>query len=183
MAGSTSYLGLILPADTEPYDVNKVNDNNVKIDTELKNRNDLKGIIFGHAGKTDGTQLIGTVDGAVTLNAAQDLRGGMTFDAASGGRLVIPKAGLYLVTVRLYGTGGTGYNVGGGAYYNGTPIAALRTKFWKAGTEDVYNTISAHVECVVGDKLGIGMISTAGGAWGTTGYDGTWLEARYVGKA
>ena len=136
---------------------------------------------FGHCGATGGFQTIGGSNVAVTFAAAQRLAGGMTFETASAGRLVIPKSGQYLIMTRIYATGGSAYGVRGGAYVNGTSIAGSDVKFWKGDGADYFEGMVSRFYFNAGDKIGLGMDTPASmSTWGTDGYNGSWLELFFM---
>ena len=178
MAGATTNFGLIKPDVGENYDVNILNGNFDDIDEAIFGR--VSGTApFGHAGRTAGFQTIGGTDVAVTITQ-QKLIGGLTFESASGGRFVIPIAGRYRLTAHVYATNGSGYTAEGGVYVDS--VKKQTTKYWKADGTDFYQTTSVTLDLTVGQKVGLGMTSTQS-TWGTTGYDGAWLEVQYVGAS
>ena len=135
---------------------------------------------LGHLGKTDGFQSIGTSGTAVTMTAAaQILRGGMT---QSGSKLVVPLAGLYTLRVKGYATGGTAYKHTALCTINGAASGAI-TEFWKQDTNDYQCFASAIVQLSAGDQIGLNAYTSVSGntTWGTTGYDGCYIEVEYWG--
>lgn len=139
---------------------------------------------FGHLGRTSGSQSTNTTAVTVQMDAAQELRGGMTFDNATDS-LVIPLTGLYRVTVKLYTTGSaTGKHtcsiskVGSG----GATIPGCAVQVNKSDTTDWFGDTTVTTPLTAGDKLYMAAASTsASNTWGTNGYDGTFLEVQYVG--
>lgn len=135
--------------------------------------------IFGHAGRTSGTQ---SASGVTLLGvaAAQDMQGGVTF---ANGALVVPIAGRYLVTIRGVATGSTAGRYTANAYVNGS----LRTdgpalQAFKGDTSDYGQTSSTVMSLAAGDSLTQRFTQASGNAaFGATGYDGAWIEALYVG--
>lgn len=137
--------------------------------------------IFGHAGRTAGFQ----AGGVVALTAAQDLQGGMTFVGGSpSGSLVVPVPGRYLVTIRGYVSGGTigrytaATRVNGNVASSGPAIQA-----WKGdGVGDHSNCASSLMTLAAGDAVTFAVtLPNTDQTWGTTGYDGAYLELLYIG--
>lgn len=146
---------------------------------------------FGHVGCTDGFQAIGASlsNGAyVVFSAAQELVGGMTFSNANDA-LVVPIAGRYLITGKWYATGGSLYQVIGDVTINNNAIppaagnrAGCQTTFWKQDSGDYVGGISVVRRLAAGDNLRLWMaLGAAASTYGTTGYNGSYLEALYVG--
>jgi hypothetical protein len=141
---------------------------------------------FGHLGMTSGFFVPGA-GGQPPMDAAQILRGGMAFDAATDS-LVVPKDGLYRITAPIYSSGfGWGTQI---AVIICDPAAAgasfqtgLNTRFFKEQGNDTPDTgglISGTLDLNAGDKIYIqcfftGLVST----WGTSGFDGTFLEVEF----
>lgn len=180
MAGATTNFNFVKPASGENYDLDVTNNNLDDIDEAIFGRLSATAP-FGHMGKTNGFQAIAGTDIAVVMSAAQKLVGGMTFEAASSGRLVIPIAGRYLVSCLTYATNGSAYKFAGGAYYNSVKIPGTESVDWKQDGTDWKSFAMCEINCIVGDKIGMGM-STPQSTWGTTGYDGSFIEVRYVGS-
>ncbi|ATW59945.1 hypothetical protein SEA_WALTZ_68 [Arthrobacter phage Waltz] len=137
---------------------------------------------FAHAGKTDGFQTTVGTDVAIVLNSAQVLKGGFTFETTSGGRLVAPYSGWYRINAQFYITGGSGYRSQSKIYKNSSPSGVGGVGLvWKAdGTDFTTHTMTV-VQLTAGDRIGLGTTQTAGSAWGTDGYNGTYLEMEYLG--
>lgn len=146
-----------------------------------------KNIPFGHIGRALGFQTgtSETVDN-IAIVAAQKLRGGMTFDIATNA-LVIPKDGLYMIRIRPYFTGATSNIcivrplITGGP---GEPIEASGL-WWSSpkttGYSDLHDTVEREVPLKAGQKVQLGFLTTLS-IWGTNGYNGAWLEAKYIGE-
>lgn len=143
---------------------------------------------FGHMGRTAGFQTIASAtNGAyIQMDAAQDLAGGMTFDNATDA-LVVPIAGRYRILIRGYFTGGSAYDCFAQATVNSTatpptPSDTLGTGalLYKQSTGDIMVHGQASARLAAGDKVRLWQ-STLQNAWGTTGYNGAWLEVEYVG--
>lgn len=179
MAGATDNFGFVKPAAGENYDVDILNNNADAIDTAIFGRLSATAP-FGHMGKTNGFQALAGTDIAVVMTGAQKLVGGMTFEAASAGRLVIPIAGRYLVSQTSFATNGSAYKFAGAAYYNSVKIPGTEMVDWKQDGTDWKCFGQCEINCLVGDKIGMGMTSPQS-TWGTTGYDGSFIEVRYVG--
>lgn len=138
---------------------------------------------FGHAGCAAGFQTISAVDGIYVTLAAQVLKNGMTF--ASNG-LVVPKAGLYQITARSYFTGGTVHSATWAATVNSTAIPMAATAetvgtgtLWKQDSLDYQGWATGHRQLNAGDTIRLWMKSTSS-TYGTTGYNGSYIEVRYV---
>jgi hypothetical protein len=136
---------------------------------------------FGHMGKTTNFQGIQTTDTVVTMDAAQILRGGMTFSNADDA-LVVPIAGYYKFTAQFYATGGSGAVCSGVVHRNGVTVG-VQARFWKADPGDYIATASGAGLCAAGDKIRLVMTYTPSSTWGSTGFDGTFLEVEYIGPA
>lgn len=138
-------------------------------------------IPFGHMGRTQGFAGATSGGSVVVMAAAQDLRGGMTFDLASSS-LVLPKSGLYRVTVRPYISGGASYAASGKAQRNLADISGSVTQAWKADSADYVWCSSVTKPMNAGDKINL-IVGSAGGVgsyWGTDGYNGASLEVEFV---
>lgn len=143
---------------------------------------------FGHAGRTGGFQDISggwDVDGRYITCTAQQLRGGFQF---SSNGLVIPRRGLYQVSLNGYWSGGGGYTGLASVVRNSTstppPVSArLMNCFGDKGTAQdatAYNQVTVALNA--GDVLRLWQIGP-NSAWGTTGYDGAFFSAEYRGTA
>lgn len=140
-------------------------------------------LIMGHAGRTASFQngFNTSTQTAVQLNAAQILRGGMTFDAANY-CLVVPVSGLYRVTAQGMFTGASGNLNIVVAWKNNSSTTNIGAPASgpKPDGNDVRYFAQAVVPLLAGDKVGI-VQQSAASAWGTTGYDGSFVEVEYVG--
>lgn len=144
---------------------------------------------FGHAGRTGGFQDLSggyDTDGRYVTCTSQVLRGGFTF---SSNGLVIPRNGLYQVTVQGYWSGGGAGTLGlVAAIKNSTALppptsSRLVNAFMtKAGGGDVTSFASVTIPLNAGDVIRLWMIGS-NSAWGTTGYDGAFMSAEYRGIA
>lgn len=143
----------------------------------------IAGGVMGHAGRTAGFQngFNSSTQLAVQLNSAQVLRGGMTFDAASYA-LVMPATGLYRVTAQGMFTGASGNLNIVVAWKNNSSTTNVGgpASGPKPDGNDVRYSASAIVALNVGDKIGI-VQQSAASSWGTTGYDGAYVEAELIG--
>jgi hypothetical protein len=143
---------------------------------------------FGHIGRTLAFQTINNyaTPQLVQMNAAQDLVGGVTFDAATYA-LTVPVAGRYRLTHHLYATGSAGVPAQGDITINSTtwPTDTATTRagafalFWKADANDYIAVGSVVRTLAAGDKLRA-FFGSLSNTWGTTGYNGAWLEAEFV---
>jgi hypothetical protein len=136
---------------------------------------------LGHMGRTAGFQSVGT-DVRVVMSAAQLLRGGMTFDDAADA-LVLPLTGYYFVSCHLYASG-TPERYYSGFVAKNAAIAYIGPKvaFWKKDEHDYYQSASSLVLLTAGDKLSL-IVTGDGNVYGSTGYDGCFIEAEYRGPA
>lgn len=138
---------------------------------------------FGHMGKTNAFQSVGSPASRVSMDAAQILRGGMTFNDTDDA-LVIPVTGNYVVRIKAFFSGGTtGLNQAGLIINGTTPggaIQAANLAGSKMDGNDVMLHSSANMAFIAGDKVGVWAYSGAS-VWGTNGYDGTFLEIEWAG--
>jgi hypothetical protein len=137
---------------------------------------------FAHMGPTSGAVALSTSPTTLTC-AAQALRGGITF--TGGNTLTVPIGGQYRVTVRGYATGAVAQYLHV-AYKNGARIAGAESWYYKAdGSKDYKDTAVITVPLNAGDAITLTAYlgSAVGGCstYGTTGYDGAYLELEYVG--
>lgn len=134
------------------------------------------GLVFGHLGKTEGLQSANPGPVIVKMNAAQKLAGGMTFDAASSA-LVVPFNGLYSITGQFRATGPTAGLASGQLRKNNNALILPFSQTWKGDNNDHIFSATVALELVAGDKISLA-VTTPGGdfTYGTTGYDGTFLE-------
>lgn len=178
--GATSQLGLRYPELTDPPN-GPLAFQNLANDTEAA----ITTIPFGHIGRTAGFQAI-SGNGSYPTMVSQILKGGMTF---SSNGLVVPKNGLYQLTLKGYFTGGGTYScemaatinsaivpVGGGDSFN----ALGNLVGWKGGAQDYSFWSVGHRQLTAGDTIRLWMKSPADSTWGTNGYNGSYLEVRYV---
>ena len=179
MSSPTNFLGLQKADAGENYSLTLTNDNLDKIDDDAANSAKLDDP-FGHIGRTGGFQTIAGTDVAVGIAAAQELRG-MVFETAQSGRLVIPKTGKYEIRTKIYATGGAAAKFGGGAFVNSVAIGGTTTISWKGDANDYIAHSTVTYDLNINDRIGLGMTFT-GSTWGTDGYNGSWLEVKYVGK-
>lgn len=135
-------------------------------------------IPFGHAGATAGFQdIIGTEKPVNITN--QILRGGMTFEATSGGRFIIPKTGIYEVRVKGYATGGSAYDYMVAAFVDSDKIEGTEVFDYKQTTSDYKQHSVTAFAFTAGQKIGLGMTSPQK-TWGTDGWNGAWLEVLFM---
>lgn len=128
--------------------------------------------VFAHAGKVAGFQNM--AGGQVATLGLQEAEGGFTLvDNA----LVVPQSGRYELNARMYYSGAGGGSVIGVIQKNGAALSEMRD-FKDSGQDATANT-TLTVRLVQGDTLRL-YTTYAGATWGTTGYDGTFLEARRV---
>lgn len=143
---------------------------------------DLNSVPFGHAGITSGFVTNSGANGIYPTLVAQILKSGMTF---SSNGLVVPEAGLYEINVKGYFSGGSAYMAQVAATINGTALPPGTTQAfgavltWKGDTNDFAAFGSGRRQLNAGDVV---RLWTKGGAstWGSTGWDGTYLEVQFV---
>lgn len=138
---------------------------------------------FGHMGRIAGNFGLTTTGQTVPMEAAQELRGGMTFENATDS-LVVPRSGIYRITMKLYATGAgsslkhtmSAHKVSSGAISG----AGLQCQKVDSGDWFTYGTVS--MPLVANDKIFLSAaVSTGtGNTWGTDGYNGTFLELEYL---
>jgi len=139
------------------------------------------GVPFGHMGKTSNFQQVTSGGSVVTMEAAQILRGGMTFDNATDS-LVVPTSGLYEITIRPYLTGSQNYTGGGKAQRNLVDLHGTNTMAWKAGAADYAWGSNVTQQLSANDKINmvVSCSDNIGSTWGTTGFDGAYIEVKFV---
>lgn len=134
---------------------------------------------FGHMGRTAGFQSLSGIT-TVQMDAAQILRGGVTFDNPSDA-LVVPVAGFYRIHAQGYFSGtASGADIvyiakngaGTGLNARGVPTGS-----------DTAMHLSGVVQLAAGDKLSMQAQSGGQQAWGGNGYDGMFLEVEYFAPA
>ena len=139
---------------------------------------------FGHMGKTNGFQSLAT-PAKVVFTQAQILRGGVTFDDAADA-LVLPVAGLYRLTCRALVSGGAAarnrfYLIKNGVVAD--PVAGVDMTFDKeSSAADYAQSCSGSAIFAAGDKIAM-YASSPAQTWGTSGWNGAFIEAEYVGPA
>lgn len=180
MSTVTTLLGLTKPAGPEQFNLATYNNNLDLVDGGMPFKKGQKP--FAHMGRTAGFQggFTTSVQTAVQFSAAQKLHGGFTFDAANNA-LVVPTTGSYRVTVSGMYTGTAGNLNIAVAWKNNpstTNVGGVASGP-KPDGNDVRNTATAIVDLVAGDKIGL-VQQTAAQAWGTTGYDGSYVEVEWV---
>lgn len=137
---------------------------------------------LGHMGRTAGFQGI-TADARVAMDSAQVLRGGMAFDDVNDS-LVVPLDGFYFVSIHLYASGVAGVEYKGRVSKNGgASFIGPKVAFWKETGNDYYQSASSLVLLSAGDKLSLNVSASVSGSnvFGSTGYDGCFIEAEYRG--
>ena len=177
MVAILSPTGIEKPEGAEKHSRAMINRNYDRAnDIEIARRAN-SGIPFGHAGCVAGFQTIAGSNVPVVIDD-QLLRGGMSFESASGGRFVIPRPGLYEIRVKIYATEGSGYDFMGAAYINSDKIEGTEVFDYKQTTSDYKQHAMTTWACVAGDKIGLGM-TTPNKTWGTDGWNGAWLEVEF----
>jgi hypothetical protein len=138
---------------------------------------------LGHMGRTAGFQNI-SGDTRVSMDSAQVLRGGMAF-SNSLDALVVPLTGYYYVSIHLYASGAPGVYYRGRVSKNaGAAFIGPKVAFWKEDGNDYFQSASSLVLLNEGDSLSLRVSAGAAGTvnvWGTTGFDGCFIEAEYRG--
>jgi hypothetical protein len=142
---------------------------------------------YGHMGRTGGFQATGA-NVTVIMDAAQELRGGMTFDNANDA-LVVPVTGRYRAHLKGYLSGSTSSvntvriyvnGVIGDGTLRGGVYEKLISSTVKTDSADIYHHSMGVVPFNAGDKVSLGIYSAVS-VWGTNGYNGAYLELEYVG--
>jgi hypothetical protein len=138
-------------------------------------------------GRTGGFQATGA-NVVVIMDAAQELRGGMTFDNATDS-LVVPITGRYRAHLKGYLSGSTSSvntirvyvnGVIGDGSLRGGIYEKLISSVVKTDSADIYHHSSGVIPLNAGDKVSLGIYSAVS-VWGTNGYNGAYLELEYVG--
>jgi hypothetical protein len=141
---------------------------------------------FGHMGRTQGFQALTASDQLIIMAAGQVLLNGMTFDSATSS-LVLPVTGYYALTIKGYASNGSAWNCGAKIRVNATTYTGVGTTFWKANANDAFSSATATKLFNAGDKLSVWCASVEGAAsantWGSSGFDGIYLEAGWVSGA
>lgn len=141
---------------------------------------------FGHMGITSGFQVVNT--GAyATMEAAQELVGGMAFNNASDA-LVVPIAGAYDLRIKAYATGGIAFAHTGEITINSSTVpapsaafAGCRASFWKQEASDYTGLGAVRRRLAANDVLRLWQVQTTNAStWGNDGYQGAWIEALWV---
>lgn len=139
-------------------------------------------IPYGHMGRSQGFFQLGMIT-PIVMQAAQVLKGGMTFDAASHA-LVMPKTGRYLVNLRGYFSGAATALNHAGILINGVDVEGPSKKMMvssnKVDSADISLKSTGILTFDKGTKVSMFQSSTVS-AWGTTGYNGSNIEIMYVG--
>ncbi|WP_156380232.1 hypothetical protein [Arthrobacter sp. Soil762] len=134
---------------------------------------------MGHMGKTDGFQAITSL-AKNTFSAAQILRGDVTFSNADDA-LVIGTTGIYRINFQVYATG-DGAGTQKGIVYVGNTQIGIGTRYFKEAFTDTVSHGTGLYLLTAGDK--VSLHSEHAGAslssWGSTGYNGTYLEVEYI---
>lgn len=141
---------------------------------------------FGHMGRTDAFQPLSADQmQTVHMSAAQDLLGGVGFDAARSA-LTVPVTGRWSISCRFYATGRAGVQAAGQATIGrgSTTLAVEGTYlgFWKADHQDYMSQSAVTQHLVAGDKIFLQM-QYGGSTWGTNGYNGSAVEIQYLGPS
>lgn len=142
---------------------------------------------FGHMGRTAGFQsgAGGSTEAIVVMNAAQKLRGGMTFNNTANA-LVVPRAGIYNVRIRPYFSGAETSICIAKPRFGGTvttePVEASGN--WASVSKpsagaDIHYTVDREVPLPAGATVYLAWMSTVA-TWGTDGYNGSWIEVKYL---
>lgn len=146
-------------------------------------------VVYGHAGLTQG--FVPVQQSGQTLQplavTAQALSGGMTFNTTNR-QLIVPIDGLYQLTLRLYGSG-----TSSGWLNQHLRITSLtdanavfsHVQLHKANSNDMVAGASSLVRLAAGTGVFIRSVSSAAGlqTWGTTGYNGAYMEVLRVGSS
>lgn len=140
---------------------------------------------MGHMGLTSGFQNIaGGVGGKLTCDSAQILRGGITFNNTLDA-LIVPYTGLYRFNMRVLATGGGTPWVAQAWLTQNTVQTGIYTFFTKADGRDYTDAASGIMPLTAGDAMGMYMAFLGGAGtpstYGTTGYNGTYLELEMIG--
>lgn len=133
----------------------------------------LDNVPAGRAIKTDWFQ---SASGGVAVVLAQDyVQGGMTWDAANGGGLKVPTAGVYQIAASVYFSGGAGR---GGMdirrWRAGVGTTVLSGNTAKPSGDDFTAVASSAVKLNAGDIITL-KATAPSTAYGTSGAE-TWLS-------
>jgi hypothetical protein len=134
---------------------------------------------FGHMGKTDGFQTITTL-AKNTFSAAQITNQGVTFDNANDA-LVVPVAGYYRINFQHYTSGGESGTQIAAVYVNTTQIG-ISARYYKMTDLDAQASGGGVYLLAEDDKVSLHSEHTGStvASWGTSGWNGTYLEVEYL---
>lgn len=145
--------------------------------------------IYGHAGLTQG--FVPVQQSGQTLQplavTAQALNGGVTFNTSLR-QLVVPVDGLYQLTMRLYGSGTSSGWINQHLRLTSNPASNsiyAHVQLHKNNANDVVAGSTTLVRLAAGTGVFIRSMSSAAGfqTWGTTGWNGAYMEVLRVGSA
>lgn len=139
------------------------------------------GVIFAHRGRTAGFQLMSTpsTPTEVICPASQVRRGGM-IDSGNGS-VVVPIGGHYRITGRVYFSGhGANGNAVIALRVNG--LGVLDSPTYMAASIDQVSAFAVSTPIQAGQLVTLlGYASQSTNMYGTTGYNGSFIEVEYVG--
>lgn len=138
---------------------------------------------FGHMGRTGANFGLTTTGQTVPMDAAQELRGGVTFDNANDA-LTVPRAGIYALRFKLYTTGastGTKHTMSVHKVSTGA-VSGAGLQCQKVDSGDWFTYGAVSLPLLANDKLFLSAAVSSGtsNTWGTDGYNGTFLEVEYL---
>lgn len=145
--------------------------------------------VYGHAGLTQG--FVPVPQGGQTLVplavSAQALSGGVTFNTSLR-QLVVPVDGLYQITCHMYGSGTSSGWMNQRLRLTTNPAGNsvfCVVQMHKNSANDITGGASALVRLPAGAGVYMQGISSAAGfqAWGTTGFNGSYMEVLRVGSS
>jgi hypothetical protein len=132
---------------------------------------------IGHMGRNAGFQVLSGIT-TVGMDVANVLRGGMTFSSTNK-TLTVPAAGYYRVTAQAYFSGTTaGVDI---AYIakNGN-VTGINGRANPTASDTAF-TISGILQLAAGDAISLQAQSGGQQAFGSSGYDGCFVEVEYIG--
>jgi hypothetical protein len=182
MGTTTTNLALYKPDSTDVVNVQTdINNNMDTIDTAVQ---DLRVPTKGKLWRTSAFQALTGTGTDVDFEASR-LSGGMTAGSGSNG-LVVPKSGLYKVSVYGYATGSDLWRAQFTAYRVRSAVADKDITFlgfWKESTFDSAMTADNEVPLAAGDEIRVKASSSSGSGstWGTDETNGVRLHVEYKG--
>lgn len=139
------------------------------------------GVIMAHRGLASGFFSINSTSNWVTMAAPQISRGGITYSGASS--LIVPIGGFYTWSYMLYVSGGTTPWAIAELVHDGDniPFTGVTTTDKTTSLDaQAYKSITVEVKASQGYYYRA-RSQNPSSVWGTTGFNGCWMEVEYKG--